>query len=321
MKCIIVLSVLVLAAFGASDMQPASIIYPSPVTGSPLLLKPQYVWLESLHGPPRETLHPGIEDSFVASVHASQTSTVRVWFTIDKDGVRVHSTSREVMVLGGDSVRLLDWWYTEEAGYYVAQDSLGDSLSADSSSVVTWRFWVVPWPSGDIAFRSINVPRDTIDTLTTAVIDVALGNYGTTPDSGWMYVNISDTAADRVAYAESGYFWIEPSTTYGRRFRDARFTTLGPHHGTVRFWSYGGSADTFEWDFWVVAQLGLQDAPQPAHASPRLLPTLLSCLPTGAVAFDAMGRKVVDPKPGVYFVREAPARAHAQVVRKVVVQH
>jgi hypothetical protein len=39
------------------------------------------------------------------------------------------------------------------------------------------------------------------------------------------------------------------------------------------------------------------------------------------VIFDAMGRRVVDPKPGVYFVRGAQAQAQAQALRKVVVTH
>ena len=38
------------------------------------------------------------------------------------------------------------------------------------------------------------------------------------------------------------------------------------------------------------------------------------------VVFDAMGRRVLAPKPGVYFVREAQAEAKAQAVRKVIIQ-
>jgi hypothetical protein len=57
----------------------------------------------------------------------------------------------------------------------------------------------------------------------------------------------------------------------------------------------------------------------PSH-SDKLQPTVLRRLPAGAVAFDAMGRRVVDPKPGVYFVREEPqASSHKpQTMRKVI---
>jgi hypothetical protein len=37
-------------------------------------------------------------------------------------------------------------------------------------------------------------------------------------------------------------------------------------------------------------------------------------MPQGATTFDAMGRRVVNPRPGVYFVRERPAVS----IRKIV---
>ena len=48
--------------------------------------------------------------------------------------------------------------------------------------------------------------------------------------------------------------------------------------------------------------------------SPAIQPTIIRSLPRGVTAFDAMGRRVLNPKPGVYFIREA----QAQAVRKVV---
>jgi photosystem II stability/assembly factor-like uncharacterized protein len=51
-------------------------------------------------------------------------------------------------------------------------------------------------------------------------------------------------------------------------------------------------------------------------AGTRSLPTVIRNLPAGAVAFDAMGRRVLNPKPGIYFVRFEPS---AVVVRKVLV--
>ena len=49
--------------------------------------------------------------------------------------------------------------------------------------------------------------------------------------------------------------------------------------------------------------------------------TVLRSLPAGAVAFDAMGRRVTNPRAGIYFVFEPQASSHKpQAVRKVVVQ-
>ncbi|MBM3313209.1 hypothetical protein FJY70_01290 [candidate division WOR-3 bacterium] len=64
---------------------------------------------------------------------------------------------------------------------------------------------------------------------------------------------------------------------------------------------------------------GVEESHKP-HASSRKPPTTVTGqLPTGTETFDAMGRRTMNPKPGVYFVREAQAQAQAQTVRKVVI--
>jgi hypothetical protein len=65
---------------------------------------------------------------------------------------------------------------------------------------------------------------------------------------------------------------------------------------------------------------GVEESTKPQAPSRKLEPTILSGASgvkrlASCVVFDAMGRRVVEPKPGVYFVREA----QAQAVRKVVV--
>ena len=67
-------------------------------------------------------------------------------------------------------------------------------------------------------------------------------------------------------------------------------------------------------------QSGVQESPKPQASTHKLAATVIRGLPQGAVAFDAMGRRVVNPRSGVYFVREAQAKAQAQATRKVVVQ-
>jgi hypothetical protein len=68
-------------------------------------------------------------------------------------------------------------------------------------------------------------------------------------------------------------------------------------------------------------QSGVEESFGPQAPSRRLLPTVSRSLPPGAVVFDAMGRRVLDPKPGVYFVRdEGRGAGDVGRVRKVVVQ-
>jgi len=61
---------------------------------------------------------------------------------------------------------------------------------------------------------------------------------------------------------------------------------------------------------------------QPQVRSRRFEPTVVGSLPRGAIAFDAMGRRVLHPIPGIYFVREEPqASGHGpQAARRVAVK-
>jgi hypothetical protein len=192
-------------------------------------------------------------------------------------------------------------------------------------------------PCGDVTIGSANVPRDTVDTLTTFRMNVGLGNRGTKADSGRVSIVIADTAAFRVVYAESVFFRIGGGTAQRVDFPETRFTTLGPHHGLVRLWTYRGSKDSLKWDFWVVTGLGVEESHQPQAASPKLAATVVrgvlvlsqasSRKPPATSLLDVSGRKVQDLHPGandvralapgVYFVREA----QAQAVRKVIISN
>jgi hypothetical protein len=69
-------------------------------------------------------------------------------------------------------------------------------------------------------------------------------------------------------------------------------------------------------------QSGVEESFKPMVRGRKLLPTVIRSLPQGAVAFDAMGRKVVNPRSGVFFVSEEPQALSRkpQAVRKVVLQ-
>jgi hypothetical protein len=72
--------------------------------------------------------------------------------------------------------------------------------------------------------------------------------------------------------------------------------------------------------------VGVKESPEPQALVPKLEPTVLSGASdvtrlASSVIFDATGRRVQNPRPGVYFVREEP-RAESpkpQPIRKVVV--
>jgi len=69
---------------------------------------------------------------------------------------------------------------------------------------------------------------------------------------------------------------------------------------------------------------GVEEGQQPTARGSRPAATVMRRLPVDAVAFDAMGRRVLDPKPGVYFVRTEPSAVSRQpsavTVRKVILQ-
>jgi predicted RNA-binding protein (virulence factor B family) len=66
---------------------------------------------------------------------------------------------------------------------------------------------------------------------------------------------------------------------------------------------------------------GIEESPKPQASDHNLQATVLRRLPAGSVAFDAMGRRAVNPKSGVYFVRdEGRGAKDVGRTRKVVIQ-
>jgi hypothetical protein len=68
-------------------------------------------------------------------------------------------------------------------------------------------------------------------------------------------------------------------------------------------------------------QSGVEESSGPRVLSHGLRPTVIRSLPQGAVAFDATGRKVMNPRAGVYFLRDKERGAGgAGETRKVILQ-
>ena len=93
--------------------------------------------------------------------------------------------------------------------------------------------------------------------------------------------------------------------------------TWNPAQNRVYVANYYGSSISVLRD----SMTGIEEDPKPQALSRKLTVTVIRSLPAGAVAYDAMGRRALNPKPGVYFVREESQAAglKPQAVRKVVV--
>jgi YVTN family beta-propeller protein len=67
---------------------------------------------------------------------------------------------------------------------------------------------------------------------------------------------------------------------------------------------------------------GIEESLELQSPSRKPAATVVRSLPPGAVAFDAMGRRVVDPRSGILFMRQASSTTRgAPQVTKVVIQH
>ncbi|MCX6841452.1 MAG: hypothetical protein NTX53_04095 [candidate division WOR-3 bacterium] len=65
---------------------------------------------------------------------------------------------------------------------------------------------------------------------------------------------------------------------------------------------------------------GLQESREPSACKSRPAATVIRGLPAGSVVFDASGRRVVNPKSGIYFVRAASRELSAVGCQKVIIQ-
>jgi hypothetical protein len=75
---------------------------------------------------------------------------------------------------------------------------------------------------------------------------------------------------------------------------------------------------------WTDASGGVaEDSPRQPGLGHKLAATVVRGLPAGAVAFDAIGRRVANPRSGIFFVRDEGQRTKDEPtgrVRKVVIQ-
>ncbi len=95
--------------------------------------------------------------------------------------------------------------------------------------------------------------------------------------------------------------------------------------GSTLHWCFWQSNRGGSWNIWGsmmdATGIDINDVASEPSISRTTRATVIRSLPQGAVAFDAMGRRVVYPRPGICFVREEAQAASPkpQAVRKVVV--
>jgi len=250
----------------------------------------------------------------------------------------VYSESTGFRLAPGESVHVVSpaFRFHEVGPHYGSCGWRTDNGDADSLS---WRFLVYIWQHGDIGVTQIvDMPRDTIDTLRTWRPMVKLKVfYMQGRDSVWLALRFSDTLSERIVYADSYPLVLEAPEETLVVFRAIRFNVPGPYHGQLAWHCMHGFSDSLDWDFWVDANLGVEDRSvpilykTPATVIRGMLRTGDSRQNTGyrADLLDISGRKVMElvpgPSdvrhlaPGVYFVREKGSRGASESVSKVVV--
>ncbi len=282
----------------------------------------------------------------------SNPETFWAFFNVNTlGGAPVYAESVQVLVGGLDSL-VVDFPSTKfpDTGLYVMACSTAMPDDQNSTNdVVNQLLRVVADLTGDFGIKSIiQMPRDTVDTLTTFHPLVRMKNYGTNRIPRSRVLVFSDTARDRVVYRDSVFFRLSAGEECTCSYDSVRFTVLGDHEGQLWVGTFHGEADTIEWQFWVVPSLGVEESGQPqlqAYSSTAtvirgvlVLPRDMTEIRSGIsdrvprpVLLDAAGRRVMALHagandvsrlaPGVYFVREPSAvSGQPSAVRKVILQ-
>jgi hypothetical protein len=143
---------------------------------------------------------------------------------------------------------------------------------------------------------------DTIDTTPFTPMG-RYGNAGIDAASFEAYFSIFDSAGMQRVYADSTPVLLGAGDSIELAFSNAQITVPGAYLAVA--WTLGESSRVYADShyFWVVPGSGIEESP-PQAPSHKLQATFIRSLPAGAVAFDPTGRRVLNPKSGIYFVME-----------------
>jgi hypothetical protein len=166
---------------------------------------------------------------------------------------------------------------------------------------------------------------DTVDTLTPTVFGVVVTNLTGNTESFWMCLLAAESARTQYFYRESLQVMIGGNDSFQT---DVALHPTEPGCYVVACSvSLPSGNDTVGYHyFWVVPGSGVEESRPLTAYSSQPTATILSGASdvrrlARSVVFDATGRRVLDPKPGVYFVHEgAGSRGQGSGrMRKVVV--
>ncbi|GEM_PF-1572378 len=191
---------------------------------------------------------------------------------------------------------------------------LPQNLYYDSLAVLFMPPEPTAMPIDSVWLDSLFGPPDTVDTAFQCGVAVCCSVVDVNVDGSWSFIDPHGV----VVYIESFSFEVVQGDSV---IVASMWFDIGNDTG---LWTVKCTIPTNS----VVWRVRGRDMPgieegQPQASSRELPPTVLRSLPPGAVAFDAMGRRVLDPKPGVFFVRERSAvggERSAVTVRKVILQ-
>ncbi|MCX6841456.1 MAG: hypothetical protein NTX53_04115 [candidate division WOR-3 bacterium] len=221
----------------------------------------------------------------------------------------------------GDSIWIVPDWnhmgYSDEVEFPLLPADWGrapmppDHGSASLTNADEGRFQTINWYVDSTPTR-----RQDNDDYSTVVGTV------TWPPGGIWYVDVSVTGpmgSSDSTVGGSGYSYLAKGLSAGR-YQVVASASNGEALVYPESLDLGYNQTLRGIDFGFVMP-GMAEGPQPAVPGSGPAATVLRGLPPGAIAFDAMGRRVVSPRSGIYFVREGPEALSSklQATYKVVI--
>ena len=192
----------------------------------------------------------------------------------------------------------------------------GSEASADSAG----RLWVVY--ARDSVLRSATIAGSTVVDSESIASDLPLnwwehrGVSLCTDPAGWVWVTWMNRDMLSFVSYNWGSGWSHPEQVCDSLARP--YGILSDSRGRV--YVLASMRRQGKWGLYTTYRLdrpGIDRNPKTRAAGSKLAATVLRGLPRGSVAFDATGRRVTNPKSGIYFVR---AEQSAVAVRKVILQ-
>jgi hypothetical protein len=216
------------------------------------------------------------------------------------------STRNLTLIAGGTTLATAPDQYTTMPGTWVCIDSALVSGDLRPENNVMIDTFTVRGAIRESLWIKVMMP-DTVDT-TTFHPHARVCNCRHGAASFKSIFSIYDSVGTPRVYADSTNHMLGPGDTVDVVYADARISEPGAYLAVAFIplepggWEYADSMY-----FWVVPGSGVEEGLKPQASSHKLQATVVRGVPAGAVVFDAMGRRVLNPKPGVYFVWEQSA--------------